>query len=499
MGGIFAQYSYKKGAAVSIFSTAAWKIISFANGVMLAFYFGASFYTDIYFYLIMLAGMGASFAAGVNVNVIIPQAMHLGEKDKESEFGFLNWFILFYLVLGLLLAGAASAAPAFWLGLLSRFNNFTPASQSLFVLAAVYFLSLIVTNFFINILERHKIFGIAWLSPLNALVPFFLLVFFHKTLGIAAMLSGFIFANFLQSAACLGVMFVKLGWRPGLAADGMNKKFWHNLAAAAGTEGLNFFTSYLPVFIMSGFSGAVVSALNYAKQIIDSPSEIITNRIALVSRIQFNEKENKRDYAGLAESFYNNLFALLVLMTPVAVFTCFFSRDIVRLFFERGNFSAATAENTALFISLFTPTLVLLLPFYLYRNLAAAARKLKEFFIIPLLSALFFTAAVFYFMNVYGGFGYPAALVVTNIFGLAIVWPFVRKHFPFISHAKTLLETGKIILLALAPMAVILLTETFFENYIARLISSGIFYVIFFTAEIWVFYGKRLKRFFNAA
>lgn len=473
-------------------------MLSFANGVMLAFYFGASFYTDIYFYLIMLAGMGGTFVAGINTNVIIPQAMHLGSRDKESEFGFLNCFILFYLVIGLLFAVGAAAAPGFWLGLLSRFNGFTPGAQALFSLAAVYFISLIITGFFINILERHKIFGIAWLSPLNALIPFFLLVFFHKTLGIAAMLCGFILANAVQSAACLAVMIIKLGWRPVISAESMTKKFWHNFSAAAGTEGLNFFTSALPVFIMSGLGGATVSALNYAKQITDSPTEIITNRISLVSRVQFNEKENKRDYAGLAESFYNNLFILLVLMTPIAVFSCFFSRDIVRLFFERGNFSYSTAKNTAAFISLFTPTLVLLLPFYLYRNLAAAGRKLKEFFIIPLLSALFFTAAVFYLMGVYGGFGYPLSLVATNIFGLLVIYPFVKKHFPFISHAKTLFEMLKIIFLALVPAAVIILIpKTFFQNYIVSLIANGIFYVIFFAAEVMFVYRKKLKQIFK--
>ncbi|MDR0291199.1 MAG: hypothetical protein LBI01_00115, partial [Elusimicrobium sp.] len=476
MSNIFAEYSYKKGAAVSIFCTAAWKILSFANGVMLAFYFGASFYTDIYFYLIMLAGMGGTFISGINTNVIIPQAMHLGARDKESEFGFLNCFILFYLAAGLLFAVCAAAAPGFWLGLTSRFNSFTVGAHALFNLAAVYFISLIITGFFINILERRKIFGIAWLSPLNALIPFLLLVFFHKTLGVAAMLSGFILANAAQSAACLTVMFVKLDWTLTLDTRGLTKKFWHNLAAAAGTEGLNFFTAALPVFIMSGLGGAAVSALNYAKQIIDSPTEIITNRIASVSRVQFNEKENKQDYAGLAESFYNNLLILLILITPIAVFCCFFSRDIVRLFFERGNFSDATTKNTAVFVSLFTPTLVLLLPSYLYRNLAAAGRKLKEFFIFPLISALFFTAAVFYLMNIYGGFGYPAALVFTNIFGLMIISFFVKKHLAFISHAKTIFEMIKILCLALAPMLIIILcTKTLFQNYIVNLIANGIF------------------------
>jgi len=498
MGKIFAEYSYKKGAAVSVFCTAAWKIISFANSVLLAFYFGASSYTDIYFYLIMLAGMGMTFAAGINTNAVIPHAMHLGGKDKNGEFGFLNRFIIFYLGLGLLLAVLAAAAPGFWLGLISRFNDFTPGAQALFGLAALYFASLIITNFLINILERHKIFGIAWLSPLNALAPFLLLVFFHKTLGIAAMVCGFIIANVLQSAACLIVMFGKLGWRPELDCPGLNKKFWHNFVAAAGTEGLNFFTSALPVFIMSGFAAAAVTALNYARQIIDSPTEIITNRITLVSRVQFNEKENKRDYKGLAQSFYNNLFILLILMTPIAVFCCFYSYEIVRTLFERGRFSYETANSTAAFISLFTPTLVLLLPFYLYRNLAASARKLKEFFIIPLLSALFFTAAVFYFMNVYGGYGYPAALAATNIFGLLIAWPFVRKHFPFISHAKTLFEMMKIVFLALAP--VILIKASYLErlsgNNIIDLVAAGIFYVTIFAAEIWVFYGKKLKQFF---
>lgn len=101
-------------------------------------------------------------------------------------------------------------------------------------------------------------------------------------------------------------------------------------------------------------------------------------------------------------------------------------------------------------------------------------------------------------MNVYGGYGYPAALAATNIFGLLIAWPFVRKHFPFISHAKTLFEMMKIVFLALAP--VILIKASYLErlsgNNIIDLVAAGIFYVTIFAAEIWVFYGKKLKQFF---
>ncbi|MGB2579880.1 putative peptidoglycan lipid II flippase [Elusimicrobium simillimum] len=477
---VFNEYSYKKGAAVSVASTALWKLVSFANSILIAFWFGTSYGADLYFYLIILAGIFTQVFLSLNTNNIIPQAMHLGAGDKQGEIKFLNCFIVFYMVFGVLLCLAGAAAPAMWLGLLSRFDYGGMAARALFCLALVYFALYILTQFLINILERHKVFGIAYFYPLNAIMPFIFLVVLHDKIGIAGMLCGFIAALAIQAIICLAVMFGKLGWKVEFAGAGFTKQFWHNTLASLGAEAVQVLTSFIPVFFMSGYAAGIVSAYNYSKQVTDSPTEIITNRVVNVAKINFNDLAAKGDNAGLAKSFYKTLLILLLIMSPIAVFTGLFAQDIIRLFFERGSFSAADTKNTALFVTLFMPNIILLLPSFLHRALASAARKLKEFFIYQIISMAVFLLAIFVCMGRMEAYGYPVAFIISNIFWLGFAFMFMKRHFNFISHGRTLRILFQVAFLACAAVIPSLLIERFFSVLIVRIFICGALYVTLF-------------------
>ena len=58
---LFKPTSYRFGAALAVGATLVWKLISFANALLIAAYFGAGASTDVYFYLMMLMGFGVTF------------------------------------------------------------------------------------------------------------------------------------------------------------------------------------------------------------------------------------------------------------------------------------------------------------------------------------------------------------------------------------------------------------------------------------------------------
>ena len=96
---LFKEYSYKQGAVISVGSTFIWKLLSFVNSILIAFYFGTQARADIYFYVITIGGLISAFFTSLNGNVLIPQAMFLRRQNEQNARSFINFFLLSYLIL----------------------------------------------------------------------------------------------------------------------------------------------------------------------------------------------------------------------------------------------------------------------------------------------------------------------------------------------------------------------------------------------------------------
>lgn len=452
MKNLFNTVSYKKGAAYGAASSAVWKVLSFVNSIIIAAWFALDAGADAYFYVIMLAGLAAAFLASVNTSVIIPEAMH---KEPRARGVFLNHVIVFYALLGV---AACAAAPC---------------------LAAVYFAVLILTQFLINILETKRIFKVAFLYPLNALLPMAALLTLGKSYGIQVMFIGLAGAQVVQGAFCLWVMMFKMDWRFELRAPGMySKHFFKNLLSCAALEGFGLAAGFTPVFIMSGLGGGYISALNYARALLDSPTEVITSRVTGAARINFNALAAAKDYKALNAAHERVLLILLLIMTPLCVFSTLFAREIVSVFFARGAFDARAGQNTAWFVALLMPSVLILLPSMVHRALLSAVKKIKDFLPWQAGACVISIILVIIFMQKYGPYGYPAAFLISNLLWLVISYFMLKKLMPFIKYVRTLGFMFKILgLNILAIMPSIVLAGQI-ESILFRSILCGVLFVM---------------------
>src|SRR6187551_938977 len=92
--------SYKRGAITSIFFSSVAKGLAFFQSVVIAFYFGASFHTDVYFFVYTTITLIASYIISLNYLVLIPEAMKLSCEVSERESQrFLNFFLYIFICL----------------------------------------------------------------------------------------------------------------------------------------------------------------------------------------------------------------------------------------------------------------------------------------------------------------------------------------------------------------------------------------------------------------
>ncbi len=337
MFSLFKTTSYKTGAALAVVATAVWKLTSFLNGVLIALYFGAGSGTDVYFYLIMLMGFGVTFMQRLNNSVLIPEAMFLAEEDLTQSRRFLTMGFYFYLLLALGLCVLGLVFPVQIISVLSRFDVALLKNDQVLLCAAFFlFASQLLVYYLTAIAEMHKFFTVALLGPLNALCPLLCLLFLGKHIGIISMVYGFLAANAIQIILLVWLLKTKLHWnftpRPCNVRATARKNMLSNQTLAT----LDIINNLVPLYLLSGMGAGVVSALNYCKQLTDSPSEVITNRVTNVSKIELTENAARGQTNVFNKNFLSTNHLLLFILTPLAVFTSYFSADILGLFFSRG-------------------------------------------------------------------------------------------------------------------------------------------------------------------
>ncbi len=458
MFSLFKTTSYKTGAALAISATAVWKLTSFLNGILIALYFGAGAGTDVYFYLIMLMGFGITFMQRLNSTVLIPEAMFLAEQDAAHSRRFLTMGFYFYVLLGLALCVLGLTFPAGIIAAVSRFD-ITLLKNNQVLLCAAFFLfaTHLVTYYLTAMAEMHKFFSVALLGILNALCPLLFLLFLGKQIGIISMVYGFLSANFIQIILLIILLKTKLHWdftpRPCNIRTGARQ----NMLTGQTLAALDIVNNLLPLYLLSGMGAGIVSALNYCRQLTDSPTEIITNRVTNISKIELTENAARGQTNVFNKNFLSTNHLLLFILTPVAVFTSYFAADIVGLFFERGKFTAQAAADTVGFLRPLIFSIILIVPSNLQGNTVVAWLKVKEAFPYMLLSSLTSMAA-WLLLPYLGAHGYPYIVLGGFIFSFGVNALLFRRHFPFVNYFRSFWELLRLLainIIALLPAAAV--------------------------------------------
>ena len=497
---LFKPTSYRKGAALAVGATAAWKIVSFVNALLLASYFGADRATDLYFYLILTLGVAWFFVQRLNAAVIIPQAMALEAQTPLSSRPLLNGYLYVYLMLAAIIIGVGVLCPVQTARLFSRFDTpYLHDQHALITWGLLLFALQILSTYLLAVLEMHKRFATALFTPLNALLPLLFLMGWGRQVGVISMLYGFVLSHAIQ-VVVFGVMLKKeLGWKFTRGEIYHSAAFMKNLASNQLIELANIVSGVLPLYLLSGLNAGVVSALNYARQLSDSSTEVLTLRVANVSKIQLTRHVAKRRWDTFNAAYNATHHFLWFLLTPLAVFSIFYAPDIITLFFKRGAFSATDVREASAFLRPLLVLVWLMAPVLMQNNVVAATRKLKEFLPYALSGILLFIVLVPGAVAWGGAVAFVYAQAGCCVVGLAINAFFFKKYVPEFGLLPALKDGARLVLynaLALLPSAFYAL-QFGGQNVWVRVFISGSIFMICLLALTRA--SGDLKRFLHAA
>lgn len=342
--------SYKKGIVKSTALNIVAKSIGFINSLILAFYFGASASTDIYFYVLSVAALITNTVNGIDYLVLIPEAMKLREtKGEKSSQQFLNFFIWLYAAIGILITIFIVLSPVLFFNLFSKFDRSQLQDHSqLLYIGCIIIVFQLLNNLMSAILVSYKYFTMPIITGLvNSIFAITLTLVFHKQLGITGTILG-ISAGYVVNFILLLVQLKKYhGWEFLKVHVVKVKRVWRNIGLIQVNILPVWIRNYIILYLLSGLGTGIITSVNLGQMLATMPEIFILTQITSVVGIKFSELAAKEDYKETSRVLSNVLSTLFVLLIPVAIAMAVAHKEIIAIVFQRGHFTASSAATTA--------------------------------------------------------------------------------------------------------------------------------------------------------
>ena len=341
------------------------RVLGFVRDLMTASVLGANIYSDIFFVAFKLPNLFRSiFADGAFSQAFIPSYAKSNHKIRFSSmvfaqlFGFLMVLSLFVTLFSHLVAKMVAVG----------FDDKTiDLAAPLFAINFYYLPMIFVVTFMGALLQyKHHFATTAYSTALlNIGMIASLLIARHlDQYTITHYLSyGVLAGGFMQIIVHLYAVkkanLLKIFHFKKHKPRGENRFYKNFFSATLGSSTIHisaFIDTWLASYLISGS----ISYLYYANRIFQLPLAIfaIATSIALFPMVARAIKNKEEDKAlRLMKKSALILFALLSISTFIGIF---FNDLIIKLLFERGQFTASDTQNTAFILSMY---LIGLLPF----------------------------------------------------------------------------------------------------------------------------------------
>src|SRR5208337_1676603 len=305
---------------------------------------------------------------------LVPFFASLESSRDENELwrGFSYVANILFLGLGAIAVVGAVASPWIIHGIAPGFTHqedalATQLSRWLFLIIIPAGIGEVLRSF---LLSRHY-FGLSTASGFirNVASIVVILLGFHRY-GPQSIFLGYL-AGYLLQLAVLGVQIL-VSFRPrySLTLTASGESFSNlrgagtaQLAGALGWQGLVIVERIIASFLPAG----TLTALNYGFRILGTLAELLGGSVGTAALPALSRAVATKNHEEERETFRETLRISLVLLSPMAVFCLLLNQSIIRLFFQRGNF---TPEATRLMAMILFYYSLSLLPYAFIRILS---------------------------------------------------------------------------------------------------------------------------------
>jgi putative peptidoglycan lipid II flippase len=448
--GLIKAESYKRGTVFSVLFNIISKGILFLLTIIIARYFGSNIKTDIYFFVFATMVLFSSFVNSIDTAVLIPESMHLREKEGDAPaMDFLNYFLLIYFIIGVLFTVGMYFFGTTIFGLISKFSEADIiAYRNYFWAGSLFFIFHVLTNYLNNILTSLKYFSLPMLiSSVKSCVVIVCIFLLRANYDVLSVFLGGLISYAVNLLMQLYVLKKIAGWNFSFKPQSIKKNVWVNIFYAELGQVATVASSMFPLYLLSGFGTGIISVMNYGKNIADIPNTLVTSQFANVSGIKLNEQVARKDYAGMNEIFSSTSKLLVFILVPVGFFLFVFAMPIVELFYLRGDFTISSAQGAAVFLQLLGLSVFAIALNAMVTRVFIAMQAMKQAFFYQVIMNVLLIITTWLAVKYYGAYGYGYAIIAANTINLAGMFFMCRIIVPQLHYAALMRYTGLIILI----------------------------------------------------
>jgi putative peptidoglycan lipid II flippase len=450
--------SYRKGIVLSTGFNILNKGLVFCNSLIVAFYFGTQLKTDVYFFVYGIVVLFNGFAAGLNSTVLVPESMRIRHQKSEQEgMRFLNFFILLYFSLALLVVLIFLVNPVL---VFSRISHFTTDSlrdnAATLYLALPLFVLMTLSTLLTDILASHKFFTMPMIAGMiNGVFSISFVVAFHNVLGVRSLLAGLLASYVVNLLILLYLMKNRLKWKYFIGLPKIEKRIWKNIGFAQAGNITTTLYSYAPIYLFSGINIGTITALSFAQQIAGIPTNLVTNQVSAVTGIKFNELYTGGNNRKMNEIYLTTTDFLQFILMPMSVMLFLYAEEVVTVLFKRGAFDHQSVLQSALFLKY----LGLLLPMLAINTMGArmmmATHHVRESSWFQIITNIILVILIFIGVRQFQVMGYLMAMLIIYFLSTVAQYYLFRSILPFVAYVDVLRSFFKLLILNLCIGAIV--------------------------------------------
>ena len=468
--------------------TLVFKLLGFVKQAVVAYYFGTTLETDIYYVALNFVGsLSSAFIRAITISLVSIYTHCLVQKGREASYKLISACleILVPIVLVVLLFAymftpqiASILAP-----------SYSPDESTLLAsylrICYPFFLFAVVTLVWNSLMDANKDFVVSRTESLiTSLTTILCCVVLYNvqavtSLVIAQYLSYIIFGSLLLIRGRRYFHFTLTRFRD---VPEIRQVVMTALPLFIGNS-VSQINKIVDNSVSTGLGYGNASALSYATVLEEFVGYILVNNVVDVLYVNFANYTAEGDFDKLKSTMKSAINVMICIMVPITIVACLTAENIVTIAYFRGSFTTDSVAMTsaaligyALGFTFEGIRDIILRGLYSFKN--TTGPMITGFFAVG--ANVFFTIVL---ARYFGIFGVTIATTISYLVNFLINSQMLRRHIPdyrFLNHIPTVLKQ--------LPSAALLIVVTlafkhFFTNDIiifagSAIIGIGLYYLV---------------------
>lgn len=435
--------STSKSVFFSTFFSLIARIFSFAQAMIVSYYFGATKSTDFLFFCVSITMLLPGLFNNINQSVIVPNAIRIREKKSEEESrGFISGVYLFYLITGVIVCAVISFMPEDFILMVSKFDR-AAVKENIQIIKIIIptFFFIVANSYLLDIFNSYKYFTLPMvLDMLKSVLTILIIVLLGKEYGVVSMAAGILFAHIVQFILLNGLLLKLFDFRLRFKIYRLDKELQRNIFFVVISQVSSILSQYVAIYLISGLSDGVYTALSYSDRLYSIFVLVFAGQVATVFGINMIEMYARGEYEKLNCQYLKYMKTTMTIILPICFIMAVQAPLVISILFERGNFTSESVQLTSVFFKYSVLIVPLLLLDRLIVRLIIAKQIMRISFIWNVISKILTCIAVYVIVS-YIDFRYYGLglLLVQFVYIILINLFMIKKQFKFIQVNSSLL------------------------------------------------------------